>query len=47
MRIAIAGGTGVVGRHVVTAAVEAGHEPVVLSRSRVWTWAGGAGWMPP
>jgi uncharacterized protein YbjT (DUF2867 family) len=33
MKIAIAGGTGVVGRHV-TAAVEAvGHEPLVLSRS--------------
>jgi uncharacterized protein YbjT (DUF2867 family) len=33
MKIAIAGGTGVVGRHVVTAASAAGHEPVVLSRS--------------
>lgn len=33
MRIAIAGGTGVVGRHVVTAARERGHEPVVLARS--------------
>ncbi len=33
MRIAIAGGTGTVGRHTVTAAQEAGHETVVLSRS--------------
>lgn len=32
MRLAVAGGTGVVGRHVVAAAVAAGHEPVVLSR---------------
>lgn len=34
MRIAVAGGTGVVGRHVVPAAAEAGHEPVVVARSR-------------
>lgn len=33
MKIAIAGGTGVVGRHVVAAARAAGHEPLVLSRS--------------
>jgi uncharacterized protein YbjT (DUF2867 family) len=33
MRIAVAGGTGVVGRHVVDAVVAAGHEPVVLARS--------------
>jgi uncharacterized protein YbjT (DUF2867 family) len=33
VKIAIAGGTGTVGRHVVEAAREAGHEPVVLSRS--------------
>jgi len=33
VRIAIAGGTGVVGRYVVAAAEAAGHEPVVLSRS--------------
>ena len=32
MRIAVAGGTGVVGRHVVTAVRAAGHEPVVLAR---------------
>lgn len=34
MRIAVAGGTGVVGRYVVDAATTAGHEPVVLARSR-------------
>ena len=34
MRIAVAGGTGVVGRHVVSAVAAAGHEPVVLSRQR-------------
>jgi uncharacterized protein YbjT (DUF2867 family) len=34
MRIAVAGGTGVVGQHVVAAAAAAGHEPVVLARSR-------------
>jgi uncharacterized protein YbjT (DUF2867 family) len=33
MRIAIAGGTGTVGRHVVAAAERVGHEPVVLSRA--------------
>lgn len=33
MRIAIAGGTGVIGRHVVAAARDRGHEPVVLARS--------------
>jgi uncharacterized protein YbjT (DUF2867 family) len=33
MKIAVAGGTGVVGRHVVEVARAAGHEPVVLSRS--------------
>ncbi len=32
MRIAIAGGSGTVGRHVVAAARRRGHEPVVLSR---------------
>src|SRR5437868_2473863 len=32
MRIAIAGGTGVVGRHAVAAAEDAGYEAVVLSR---------------
>jgi uncharacterized protein YbjT (DUF2867 family) len=34
MRIAVAGGTGVVGRHVVAAVGGAGHEAVVLARSR-------------
>ena len=34
MRIAVAGGTGAVGQHVVAAAAAAGHEPVVLARSR-------------
>jgi uncharacterized protein YbjT (DUF2867 family) len=33
MRIVVAGGTGVVGRHTVEAVRESGHEPVVLSRS--------------
>jgi uncharacterized protein YbjT (DUF2867 family) len=33
MRIAVAGGTGVVGRHVVAALEAAGHDAVVLSRS--------------
>jgi uncharacterized protein YbjT (DUF2867 family) len=33
MRIAVAGGTGVVGRHVVDRCRELGHEPVVLARS--------------
>jgi uncharacterized protein YbjT (DUF2867 family) len=33
MRIAVAGGTGVVGRYVVETARAAGHEPVVISRS--------------
>lgn len=33
MRIAVAGGTGTVGRHVVAAARERGHEAVALSRS--------------
>lgn len=34
MRIAVAGGTGAVGVHVVDALRSDGHEPVVLSRSR-------------
>jgi uncharacterized protein YbjT (DUF2867 family) len=33
MRIAVAGGTGMVGKHIVTALSSAGHEPVVLARS--------------
>lgn len=33
MRIAVAGGTGVVGHYTVEAAEQAGHEPVVIARS--------------
>ena len=33
MKIAVAGGTGAVGRHVVDVVAERGHDPVVLSRS--------------
>ena len=33
MRVAVAGGTGVVGKHAVHALRTAGHEPVVLTRS--------------
>ena len=33
MRIAIAGGTGTVGRHVVAAARATGHDPLILSRA--------------
>ncbi|HET9102556.1 MAG TPA: NAD(P)H-binding protein [Solirubrobacteraceae bacterium] len=33
MRVAVAGGTGLVGRHLVNELREAGHQPVVLSRS--------------
>ncbi|MGN6200377.1 NAD-dependent epimerase/dehydratase family protein, partial [Humibacter sp.] len=33
MRIAVAGGTGVVGSHVLAALKERGHETVTLSRS--------------
>jgi len=33
MKIAVAGGTGVVGRHTVDAVRAAGHEPVVIARS--------------
>ena len=34
MRIAVAGGTGVVGRYVVQAVDELGHDSVVLTRRR-------------
>lgn len=34
MRVAVAGGTGVVGRHTVESLKTAGHEAIVLSRSR-------------
>ncbi|MCW2852660.1 MAG: hypothetical protein JWM84_2324 [Nocardioides sp.] len=43
MRIAVAGGTGVVGRHVVEVAHERGHEVVVLSRSEGVDLRRGAG----
>lgn len=43
MRIAVAGGTGVVGRQVVEVATERGHRAVVLSRSRGVDLATGAG----
>ncbi len=33
MRIAVAGGTGLVGRHVVAALRQAGHDPLVIARS--------------
>ena len=33
MRIAVAGGTGAVGHHVVEVATQRGHEVVVLTRS--------------
>lgn len=42
-RIAVAGGTGVVGRHVVAALTAAGCEPVVLARSTGVDLASGAG----
>lgn len=43
MRIAVAGGTGVVGRHVVEVARERGHEVVVLTRSEGIDLTTGAG----
>lgn len=43
MRIAVAGGTGVVGRHTVEAVRAAGHEPVVLARSTGVDLTTGAG----
>lgn len=43
MRIAIAGGTGTVGRHTVDAVRAAGHDPVVLSRSTGVDLVGGTG----
>src|SRR5947209_4761379 len=43
MRIAVAGGTGVVGRHVVAAVRAAGHEPVVLARATGVDVTSGAG----
>lgn len=43
MRIAVAGGTGIVGVHVVDAARERGHEVVVLARGRGVDVVSGAG----
>ncbi len=43
MRIAVAGGTGVVGRHVVDAARKRGHDVVVLTRSAGVDLTTGAG----
>jgi uncharacterized protein YbjT (DUF2867 family) len=43
MKIAVAGGTGVVGRHTVEALREGGHDPVVLSRSAGVDLLSGAG----
>ncbi|HST49050.1 SDR family oxidoreductase [Jatrophihabitans sp.] len=43
MRIAAAGGTGLIGRHVVSLVEQAGHEPVVLARSRGVNLTTGAG----
>jgi len=43
MRVAVAGGTGVVGRHVVQALEEAGHHATVLARSRGIDATTGAG----
>ncbi|WP_345460699.1 SDR family oxidoreductase [Nocardioides marinquilinus] len=43
MKIAVAGGTGVVGRHVVREAEQRGHEVVVLSRSAGADVLGGEG----
>jgi uncharacterized protein YbjT (DUF2867 family) len=46
VRIAVAGGTGLVGRHVVAGARRNGHEPVVLSRSRGVDLRSGVGLAP-
>jgi uncharacterized protein YbjT (DUF2867 family) len=43
MRVAVAGGTGLIGRHVVSLVEQAGHEPVVLTRSRGVDITTGAG----
>jgi uncharacterized protein YbjT (DUF2867 family) len=43
MRVAVAGGTGIVGKHVVDSLEQTGHEPVVLARSRGVNVATGEG----
>ncbi|MEO7261430.1 MAG: NAD(P)H-binding protein [Jatrophihabitantaceae bacterium] len=43
MRVAVAGGTGLLGQHLVTLLRQAGHEPVVLARSRGIDITTGAG----
>jgi uncharacterized protein YbjT (DUF2867 family) len=43
MRVAVAGGTGLTGRHVVDSLARSGHEPVVLSRSAGVDLVTGAG----
>jgi uncharacterized protein YbjT (DUF2867 family) len=43
VRVAVAGGTGLTGRHVVKSLTRAGHEPVVLARSRGVDLVTGAG----
>ena len=43
MRIAVAGGTGTVGRHVVDVVTERGHEPLVLTRSAGFDLVAGHG----
>lgn len=43
MKIAVAGGTGVAGRHTVNALQSAGHDPIVLARSTGTNLLTGAG----
>ncbi len=43
MRVAVVGGTGVVGRHVVEALRDSGHEPAVIARSTGVDVAAGTG----
>ncbi|HET6582706.1 MAG TPA: hypothetical protein VFG69_04650, partial [Nannocystaceae bacterium] len=34
MKVAVAGGTGLTGRHVARSLTDSGHQPVLLARSR-------------